>query len=213
MLLSISKDVMQALCRFRDRHANLVCFLFKSIVCFISDHSTILNKIIFYLVESFVSMNIIFLLRGVWTRTTNPPRSSWCVISSGFGAGKSKVFYNLSVTLRSTFLWSSIWFKVYPFTNLQVLIPGRVFIRHRQGSYRTSQLCGKRMSHLFQCKWNFWLAKFATELEAVIKTIQLCFPDFKISHIPKAQNGISNSLAKIAKCFHKESYVLLVVLF
>ncbi|XP_013624943.1 PREDICTED: uncharacterized protein LOC106331160 [Brassica oleracea var. oleracea] len=32
---------------------------------------------------------------------------------------------------------------------------------------------------------------FATELEA-IKTLQLCFPDFKISYIPRAQNGISD---------------------
>ena len=126
MLLSISKDVMQALCRFQDIHASLVCFLFKSIVCFISDHSTILNKIIFYLVESFVGVNIVFPLRGLWTRETNLPRSSWFVISLGLGAGKSKAFCNLCVTLRSTFLWSSIRFKVYPFTNLQV--SGMVFI-------------------------------------------------------------------------------------
>ena len=41
------------------------------------------------------------------------------------------------------------------------------------------------------------LPSFATELEA-IKTLQLCFPEFKISHIPRAQNGISDSLAKSA---------------
>lgn len=44
---------------------------------------------------------------------------------------------------------------------------------------------------------------FATELEA-IKTLQICFPDFKISHIPKAQNGISDSLSKIARFFHRK---------
>lgn len=42
---------------------------------------------------------------------------------------------------------------------------------------------------------------FATELEA-IKMLKLCFPEFKISHIPRAQNGISDSLCKIARSFH-----------
>ncbi|XP_013700247.2 uncharacterized protein LOC106404032 [Brassica napus] len=44
---------------------------------------------------------------------------------------------------------------------------------------------------------------FATELEA-IKTLQLCFPEFKISHIPRAQNGISDSLAKSARSFYRK---------
>ncbi|KAF3565503.1 hypothetical protein DY000_02019861 [Brassica cretica] len=43
----------------------------------------------------------------------------------------------------------------------------------------------------------------ARELEG-IKTLLICFPDFKISHIPKAQNGISDSLAKTARCFYRE---------
>nr|VDD60940.1 unnamed protein product [Brassica oleracea] len=46
-------------------------------------------------------------------------------------------------------------------------------------------------------------ASFATELEA-IKTLQLCFPEFKISHIPRAQNGISDSLAKSARSFYRK---------
>ena len=44
---------------------------------------------------------------------------------------------------------------------------------------------------------------FATELEA-LKMLQLCFPEFKLSNIPKAQNGISDSLAKNARSFHKK---------
>ena len=40
----------------------------------------------------------------------------------------------------------------------------------------------------------------ATELE----TLKICFPEFKISHIPRAQNGISDSLGKIARLFHRE---------
>ncbi|XP_048623608.1 uncharacterized protein LOC125592465 [Brassica napus] len=44
---------------------------------------------------------------------------------------------------------------------------------------------------------------FATELEA-IKTLQLCFPEFKISHMPRAQNGISDSLAKSARSFYRK---------
>ncbi|KAG5388587.1 hypothetical protein IGI04_030128 [Brassica rapa subsp. trilocularis] len=44
---------------------------------------------------------------------------------------------------------------------------------------------------------------FATELEA-IKTLKICFPDFIISHILMVQNLISDSLAKIARSFHRE---------
>lgn len=46
-----------------------------------------------------------------------------------------------------------------------------------------------------------WLS-FATEFEA-IKTMKICFTDFKICHIPRAQNGIADSLVKIAKSFHR----------
>ncbi|KAG5374930.1 hypothetical protein IGI04_039526 [Brassica rapa subsp. trilocularis] len=44
---------------------------------------------------------------------------------------------------------------------------------------------------------------FATELEA-IKMLKLCFPEFKISHIPRAQNGIYDLLAKSARTFHRK---------
>ena len=58
------------------------------------------------------------------TQATNPSKSSWCVISSGLGAGKSKAFRNLCVTLRSTFLWSSIRFKAYPLPTFKCRFPG-----------------------------------------------------------------------------------------
>ena len=44
---------------------------------------------------------------------------------------------------------------------------------------------------------------FATELE-MIETLQICFSDFKITHIPRSQNQIYDSLAKTAKSFHRE---------
>lgn len=50
-------------------------------------------------------------------------------------------------------------------------------------------------------KHQAWLS-FAIELEA-IKTLEICFLDFKICHIPRTQNEISNSLAKIARSFHR----------
>ncbi|KAF3541048.1 hypothetical protein F2Q69_00019962 [Brassica cretica] len=37
-----------------------------------------------------------------------------------------------------------------------------------------------------------------------IKTLQLCFPEFKISHIPRVQNGISDSLAKNVRSFRRK---------
>lgn len=44
---------------------------------------------------------------------------------------------------------------------------------------------------------------FATELER-IETLQICFLDFKITHIPREQNQISDSLAKTARSFHRK---------
>ncbi|KAF3587643.1 hypothetical protein F2Q69_00027979 [Brassica cretica] len=38
---------------------------------------------------------------------------------------------------------------------------------------------------------------FATELER-IETLQICFPDFKIIHVPRARNHFSDFLAKTA---------------
>uniref|UniRef100_A0A0D3A8Q7 RNase H type-1 domain-containing protein n=1 Tax=Brassica oleracea var. oleracea TaxID=109376 RepID=A0A0D3A8Q7_BRAOL len=55
-----------------------------------------------------------------------------------------------------------------------------------------------------------WLS-FATELKN-IETLKICFPDFKIIHIPRAQNSISDFLAKM-RSLSIEIYVLLVVLF
>jgi len=42
---------------------------------------------------------------------------------------------------------------------------------------------------------------FATKLDA-IQTLHLCFLKFKISHIPRAQNGVVDSLARNARSFH-----------
>ncbi|KAF3590685.1 hypothetical protein DY000_02024760 [Brassica cretica] len=46
---------------------------------------------------------------------------------------------------------------------------------------------------------------FATELER-IDTLQICFPDFKITYVPRAQNHISDFLAKTARSFYRELY-------
>nr|VDD62029.1 unnamed protein product [Brassica oleracea] len=44
---------------------------------------------------------------------------------------------------------------------------------------------------------------FATELEK-IETLQICFPEFKITHVPRARNQMSDFLAKTAGTFHRE---------
>ena len=45
--------------------------------------------------------------------------------------------------------------------------------------------------------------KFATELKRIV-TLKICFPDFKITHIPRVQNQISDSLARTARSFNRE---------
>ena len=47
----------------------------------------------------------------------------------------------------------------------------------------------------------------ATELEK-IETLHICFTDFKITHIARAQNQISDSLARTARYFHRELYFI-----
>lgn len=43
---------------------------------------------------------------------------------------------------------------------------------------------------------------FSTELE-IIQTLRLCYSDFKISYLPRAQNEIADSLARNARSFHR----------
>ena len=44
---------------------------------------------------------------------------------------------------------------------------------------------------------------FSTELER-IETLQICFPEFNIIHVPQAHNQIADFLAKTARSFHRE---------
>ncbi|XP_048608961.1 uncharacterized protein LOC125584486 [Brassica napus] len=44
--------------------------------------------------------------------------------------------------------------------------------------------------------------RFATELEK-IETLQICFPDFKIIHVPRARNQFPDFLAKTARTFRR----------
>ncbi|KAF3517981.1 hypothetical protein DY000_02061605 [Brassica cretica] len=44
---------------------------------------------------------------------------------------------------------------------------------------------------------------FATELEK-IETLQICFPDFKITHVPRVRIQFSDSLAKTARTFRRK---------
>ncbi|KAF3541648.1 hypothetical protein F2Q69_00021162 [Brassica cretica] len=45
--------------------------------------------------------------------------------------------------------------------------------------------------------------RVATELEK-IETLQICFPDFKITHVPRVRNQFSDFLAKTARTFCME---------
>uniref|UniRef100_A0A0D3DAB1 RNase H type-1 domain-containing protein n=1 Tax=Brassica oleracea var. oleracea TaxID=109376 RepID=A0A0D3DAB1_BRAOL len=49
--------------------------------------------------------------------------------------------------------------------------------------------------------------RFATELER-IETLQICFPDFNIIHLPQARNQISDFLAKTARSFHRKLFFI-----
>lgn len=48
---------------------------------------------------------------------------------------------------------------------------------------------------------------FATELKR-IETLKICFPEFKITHIPRVHNQIADSLARTARSFHRDLYFI-----
>ncbi|KAF3539118.1 hypothetical protein F2Q69_00022918 [Brassica cretica] len=48
---------------------------------------------------------------------------------------------------------------------------------------------------------------FAAELER-IETLQICFMDFKITHVPRERNHTSDYLAKTARSFHRELHFI-----
>ncbi|CAN6974642.1 unnamed protein product [Brassica rapa subsp. trilocularis] len=48
---------------------------------------------------------------------------------------------------------------------------------------------------------------FATELEK-IGTLQICFPDFKITHVPRVRNQFSDFLAKTSRTFRWELFFI-----
>ncbi|KAF2591498.1 hypothetical protein F2Q70_00038461 [Brassica cretica] len=48
---------------------------------------------------------------------------------------------------------------------------------------------------------------FATELEK-IETLQICFSDFKITHVPRVRNQFADFLAKTATTFHRELFFI-----
>ena len=49
--------------------------------------------------------------------------------------------------------------------------------------------------------------RFAMELES-IETLQICFPDFNIIHVPRTRNQISDFLAKTARSFCRELHFI-----
>ncbi|WZZ71636.1 hypothetical protein YC2023_083006 [Brassica napus] len=48
---------------------------------------------------------------------------------------------------------------------------------------------------------------FVTKLEK-IETLHICFPDFKITYVPRAQSHIYDFLAKTTRSFHRELYFI-----
>ena len=48
---------------------------------------------------------------------------------------------------------------------------------------------------------------FSTELER-IETLQICFPEFNIIHVPRAHNQIADFLAKTTRSFHRELHFI-----
>ena len=131
----------------------------------------------------------ICMIDGSWTSTSRYSGCGWVWIDS---LGKAQL-----MGIRKNIRWES---------SLHSEVETLRWAMESMLQYSTSQSFGTDCKDLIaMIKEPHAWPSFATKLER-IATLKICFPNFKITHIPRAQNQISDSLAKTARSFHRELY-------
>ena len=129
-----------------------------------------------------LSFGNICMIDGSWTSTTQFSECGWVWMDS---LGKVQLMGTWIFSRRESALHSEV----------EALRWAIESMRH----HSTCQSFGTDCKDLIAMikEPHVW-PSFATKLER-IETLQICFPNFKIIHIPRAQNQISDSLAMTAQ--------------
>ena len=134
-----------------------------------------------------ISLGNICLLDGSWTSSANFSGCGWAWMD---GSGNAQLMETRNFPRRESALHSEVEALRWTMENM---------LQHSNcQSFGTD--CKELIAMVREPQ--AW-PSFATELER-IETLQICFPDFKIVHVPRARNQSADFLAKTARSFHRE---------
>ena len=138
-----------------------------------------------------ISMGNICLLDGSWTSSAQFSGCGWVWMDSGENIQLmgTRNFYRRESTLHSEV-------EALQWTMENML---------QHSSCQSFGIDYKEMIAMIK-KPHAW-PSFATELER-IERLQICFPDLNISYVPRAQNQISDFLAKRTRSFHRKLHFI-----
>ncbi|XP_048605505.1 uncharacterized protein LOC125583020 [Brassica napus] len=134
-----------------------------------------------------VCLGNICLLDGSWTLSANFSGCGWTLMDS---SGNSQLMGTKNFPRRESALHSEVEALRWAMESM---------LQHS-----TCQSFGTDCKELISMVKDpqAW-PSFATELER-IETLQICFPDFNITYVPRAQNQTADFLAKTARSFRRE---------
>ena len=138
-----------------------------------------------------ISLGNICLIDGSWTAEAHFSGCGWVWMDSG---GNTQLMGIRNLTRRESPLHTELEALRWAMENM---------LQHSTcQSFGTD--CKEMIAMLKEPQ--VW-PSFATELER-IETLQICFPEFNITYVPRAQNQFSDFLAKTARSFHRELYFI-----
>ncbi|KAF3548307.1 hypothetical protein DY000_02008667 [Brassica cretica] len=142
-------------------------------------------------VDQAISLGNICLLDGSWTSSAHISGCGWVWMDS---AENTQLMGTKNFTRLESALHSEVEALRWAMENML--------------QYSTCQRFGTDCKELIaMIKDPHAWPSFATELER-IETLQICFPEFSIIHVPRARNQISDFLAKTARSFHRELFFI-----
>ncbi|WZZ15804.1 hypothetical protein YC2023_108893 [Brassica napus] len=134
-----------------------------------------------------LSLDNICLLDGSWTHAAHFSGCGWVWMDSG---GNIQLMGTRNITRRESAMHSELEALRWTIENMLQHSTCQSF-----GTYCKDLIAMIKEPHAWP--------SFATKLER-IETLQVCFPDFSITHVPRARNQTSDFLAKTARSFHRE---------
>ena len=144
-----------------------------------------------YIEPQIISLSNICLLDGSWTSSAHFSRCVWVWIDSG---GNIQLMGTRNFTRRESALHSEVEALRWVMENM---------LQHSTcHSFGTD--CKELIAMIKEP--HAW-PSFATKLER-IETLQICFPEFNITHVLRAHNQISDFLAKTARTFYRELHFI-----